>query len=63
MSETGASSSPSTEEMGSLLEVMLTERFGVGVQFLHGGTPARKRAEAGDPLPGRMMDLCFSSSL
>jgi SNF2 family DNA or RNA helicase len=33
------------KEMGSLLEVMLTERFGVGVQFLHGGTPARKRAE------------------
>jgi SNF2 family DNA or RNA helicase len=33
------------KEMGSLLEVILTERFGVGVQFLHGGTPARKRAE------------------
>ena len=33
------------KEMGSLLEVMLTERFGVSVQFLHGGTPARKRAE------------------
>jgi SNF2 family DNA or RNA helicase len=33
------------KEMGSLLENILTERFGVGVQFLHGGTPARKRAE------------------
>jgi SNF2 family DNA or RNA helicase len=32
-------------EMGSLLEALLAERFGVGVQFLHGGTPARKRAE------------------
>jgi SNF2 family DNA or RNA helicase len=33
------------KEMGSLLEVILTQSFGVGVQFLHGGTPARKRAE------------------
>ncbi|HEX6386658.1 MAG TPA: DEAD/DEAH box helicase, partial [Anaerolineae bacterium] len=32
-------------EMGGLLRQYIQERFGVGVLFLHGGTPAKKRAE------------------
>jgi SNF2 family DNA or RNA helicase len=31
--------------MGGMLERALSERFGAGVQFVHGGTPARKRSE------------------
>jgi len=32
-------------EMGHLLERMIAKRLGVGVQFLHGGTPAKGRDE------------------
>jgi SNF2 family DNA or RNA helicase len=32
-------------EMGDLLVRYLSQRFGIGVQFLHGGTPAKKRSE------------------
>ena len=30
-------------EMGEMLQNILSERLGAGVQFLHGGTPAKKR--------------------
>jgi non-specific serine/threonine protein kinase len=32
-------------EMGHLLHSMIAKRLGVGVQFLHGGTPAKERDE------------------
>jgi SNF2 family DNA or RNA helicase len=32
-------------QMGDLLETTLSERFGGGVQFVHGGTPAKQRTK------------------
>ncbi|MCA1717653.1 MAG: DEAD/DEAH box helicase [Actinobacteria bacterium] len=32
-------------EMGDLLETILSERFGASVQFIHGGTSAKRRSE------------------